>query len=152
MSSEVTLHEIADRLAIHDLLHRYAEMVDGREWGLFEQVFTQDARLDYTSTGGVEGDARMVMAWLDRALEPWPINLHCVSNIQIRFEEPGAHCRSAFHAPMARGELGAQQVITNAGYYEDVMVRTEAGWRIRERTCRQILMQGALPEGYEIPD
>jgi len=33
-----------------------------------------------------------------------------------------------------------------------VMARTVAGWRIRERVCRQILMQGALPVGYEIPD
>lgn len=152
MSPEIPLHEIADRLAIHDLLNRYAQMVDGREWQLFEQVFIEDAQLDYTSSGGVKGDARTVMAWLNRALAPWPINLHCISNVQIRFEGERAHCRSAFHAPMAQGEMGAQHVITNAGYYEDVLLRTPAGWRITERVCRQTLMQGALPEGYEIPD
>ena len=152
MPPEISSQEIAERLAIHDLLNRYAEMVDGREWHLLESVFSEGAQLDYTSSGGVKGDARTVMAWLDRALAPWPINLHCISNIQIHFEAGGARCRSAFHAPMARGEMGAQHVITNAGYYEDVLVRAPAGWRIRERVCRQTIMQGALPEGYEIPD
>ena len=152
MPPDPTSREIADRFEIHDLLHRYAQMVDGREWQLLDQVFSEDAPADYTSTGGVKGDARTVMKWLDRALEPWPINLHCISNIQIRCAGTHARCRSAFHAPMARGEMGGQHVITNAGYYEDALVRTEVGWRIRERICRQIIMQGALPEGYAIPD
>jgi hypothetical protein len=30
---------------------------------------------------------------------------------------------------------GSGLFLTNAGYYEDELVRTEAGWRIRERVC-----------------
>ena len=32
---------------------------------------------------------------------------------------------------------------------EDVLVRTSTGWRIQQRVCRQTVMQGELPEGYE---
>ena len=151
MATDVSLQQMADRLAIQELLYRYADMVDSRDWARIDEVFAEGAQLDYTSTGGAKGDAREVMAWLARALEPWPINLHCITNVRVRFEGAGAVCRSSFHAPMARGELGAQDVITNAGYYEDVLVRTPTGWRIQERVCRQTVMQGELPEGYEIP-
>jgi len=151
VSTDVSLQQMADRLAIQELLYHYADMVDSRDWARIDEVFAEGAQLDYTSTGGAKGDAREVMAWLARALEPWPINLHCITNVRVRFEGAGAVCRSSFHAPMARGELGAQDVITNAGYYEDVLMRTPTGWRIQERVCRQTVMQGELPEGYEIP-
>ncbi|MFP8875883.1 MAG: nuclear transport factor 2 family protein, partial [Myxococcota bacterium] len=147
MSTDDSLQEVADRLAIQELLYRYADMVDTRDWARIDEVFSEGAQLDYTSTGGAKGGAREVMAWLARALEPRPINLHCITNVRVRFEGTGAVCQSSFYAPMARGELGAQDVISNAGYYEDVLVRTSLGWRIQERVCRQTLMQGELPEG-----
>jgi hypothetical protein len=53
---------------------------------------------------------------------------------------------------MARSKSdGSQEVITNAGYYLDALVRTPAGWRIAERICQQTLMIGQLPPGYVIP-
>jgi hypothetical protein len=41
--------------------------------------------------------------------------------------------------------------MTNAGWYEDELVRTTAGWRIAARICHQPIMIGQLPSGYEIP-
>jgi hypothetical protein len=84
--SDPTLAEHADRLAIHELLYRYARMVDFREWALFDQVFASDAVCDYRSSGGIQGKARDVMDWLDRALAPWPTNLHFVTNVSIDFD------------------------------------------------------------------
>ena len=46
---------------------------------------------------------------------------------------------------------GELLIITNAVRYEDRLARTSDGWRIVERVCHQTIMQGALPEGYEIP-
>ena len=53
--SDTSVAEIADRLAINDLMYRYARMVDFRQWELFDQVFTADARCDCTSSGGIKG-------------------------------------------------------------------------------------------------
>ena len=47
---------------------------------------------------------------------------------------------------------GSQEVITNAGYYLDSLVRTAGGWRIAERVCHQTVMIGQLPSGYAIPE
>ena len=151
---EMTLQEVQDRIEIEALMNLYAEMVDQREWKLMDRIFALEAMVDYTSTGGVAGPFRETFAWLDRALETWPINLHIITNLIIEFEGDTARSRCYFHAPMAREtnpDGDGQLIITNAGRYLDRLVRTADGWRIVERICEQTIMQGSLPEGYEIP-
>jgi len=141
-----------DREEISELLHRYAWMVDERRWELMDEVFAPGATLDYTSTGGEKGPYRETLAWLDRALAPWPLNLHHITNVSVELAGDAAQARSAFFAPMGRERPdGSHEVITTVGYYLDRLVRTPRGWRIAERVCRQKLRLGALPEGYEIP-
>lgn len=149
---DAALREIKDRLEIQDVLNRYAQMVDFREWERMDDVFAPDATIDYRSTGGVAGPYRETLAWLDRALAPWPLNLHHITNVTIELEGDSATSRCYFHAPMGRVESdGGQLVLTNAGYYDDRLVRTSAGWRIAARHCEQTIRIGSLPEGYEIP-
>lgn len=150
--NETQFREIQDRIEITELMNRYAEMVDQRDWALMDRVFALEATIDYTSTGGQKGPFRETLAWLDRALERWPINLHNITNLTIELDGDVARTRCYFHAPMGR-ELpdGTQHIITNAGRYLDKVVRTADGWRIVERICDQTLMDGSLPDGYEIP-
>lgn len=144
---------LEDRAEIEQLMYRYAWMVDERKWDLIDQVFTADATIDYASTGGKAGPARETLAWLDRALAPWPINLHTITNIAPEIAGDQATCRCCFVAPMGRPhEGGGQETITNAGYYFDKLVKTREGWRIQERVCKQTIMIGQLPSGYRIPD
>jgi 3-phenylpropionate/cinnamic acid dioxygenase small subunit len=143
-----------DHREIEECLYRYAWMVDQRRWELMDSVFTADGTIDYTSTGGKRGPYRPTLEWLDRALAAWPINLHMISNISIEFPTPdSARSRCYFFAPMGHARPdGTQEVISNAGYYADTLVRTSAGWRIRERLCTQTIMIGQLPPGYAIPE
>ncbi len=141
-----------DRREIEQLLYTYAWMVDQRRWELMDLVFAADATLDYTSTGGRRGPYRPTLEWLDRALKPWPLNLHHITNVCIELGAETASARCYFTAPMGRPlPDGTQEVITNAGYYLDTLARTAAGWRIRERLCHQVIMIGHLPAGYAIP-
>ncbi len=152
-SPDDAIRDVRDRLEIADLMHRYAQMVDFREWDRMDSVFAPDATIDYTSTGGKSGPYRDILAWLDRALEPWPVNLHFITNLTVELDGDRARSRCYFNAPMGRvGDDGAQLVITNAGYYADDLVRTDAGWRITQRHCEQTLMIGQLPDGYVIPE
>ena len=141
-----------DRDEIEQLLYRYAWMVDRRDWKLMDEVFAEDASVDYTSTGGQRGPYRETLAWLARALEPWPANLHFITNLAVEIHGDRARSRCYFLAPMARPRAdGAQEVITTAGLYLDELVRTPRGWRIAKRDCQQSLTLGQLPAGYEIP-
>jgi 3-phenylpropionate/cinnamic acid dioxygenase small subunit len=146
------IQKIEDKLEIHELMNRYARMVDMREWERMDTVFAPGATIDYRSTGGQAGPYRETLEWLDRALEPWPLNLHFITNLSIELDGDAGHSRCYFHAPMGRvGDDGKQLVITNAGYYDDDLVRTGDGWRIAARHCEQTIMIGSLPDGYDIP-
>jgi len=148
------LAELADRLAIHELMFRYARMVDAGEWKRHDEVYAPDATCDYRSAGGIAGTAREVMAWLSRALSAWPINFHFVTNLTIEFDPDRTSARTTcyFLGQMGRGEMGKDQVaINSSGVYLDRVRKTAAGWRIAGRECRMSLMQGKLPEGYVIP-
>ena len=141
-----------DREEIEELVHRYAWMVDERRWDLMDEVFAEGATLDYTSTGGQKGPYRETLEWLDRALAPWPLNLHHITNLSVELAGDVARVRTAFFAPMGRERPdGSHEVLTTVGYYLDRLVRTPRGWRIAERVCQQKLRIGSLPEGYEIP-
>ena len=151
--TEADLLEVKDQLEIQELMYRYAEMVDKRDWAQMDRIFALEATIDYASTGGHRGPFRETLAWLDRALESWPINLHIISNLIVEIDGDAANSRCSFHAPMARETAdGPLYIITNAGHYEDRLVRTRLGWRIIERICHRVLMQGELPEGYRVPD
>ena len=142
-----------DREEIEELVHRYAWMVDERRWELMDEVFAEGATIDYTSTGGQKGPYRETLAWLERGLAPWPLNLHHITNLAIlELTGDAARIRTALFAPMGR-ELpdGTHEVLTTVGYYLDRLVRTPMGWRIAERVCQQKLRIGSLPPGYEIP-
>ena len=146
------IKRLEDEREIEALMHVYAEMVDRREWKKMDRVFALEATIDYTSTGGQKGPFRETLAWLDRALESWPLNLHIITNLIIEIDGDTARTRCYFHAPMGRNQpSGEQLIITNAGRYLDKLVRTADGWRITERFCDQTIMQGSLPEGYVIP-
>jgi 3-phenylpropionate/cinnamic acid dioxygenase small subunit len=146
------IREIEDRIEIQELMNRYAQMVDEKEWARMDTVFAPGATVDYTSTGGKAGPYRETLEWLGRALEPWPLNLHYITNLSIELDGDRARSSCYFHAPMGRAtDDGGQLVITNAGRYDDELVRTDDGWRIAVRDCQQTIMIGHLPDGYEIP-
>jgi len=147
------LREIKDRIEIEELMYRYAEMVDQRDWKKMDQIFALEASIDFTAAGGVKAPFRENLAWLGRVLESWPLNLHIITNLIIELDGDAANSRCYFHAPIGREVPdGPQYLITNAGYFLDRLIRTGTGWRIVERVCHQTLMQGELPEGYRIPE
>ena len=143
-----------DYRAIEQLLFRYAWMVDKRKWELMDEVFAPGGTIDYASTGGPAAmPYRPCLEWLDRALKPWPINLHHITNIAVDVDGDRGESRCYFTAPMARLKPGGgQDVITNAGYYLDTLVRTPQGWRISARFCDMTIQIGGLPPDYEIPE
>ena len=143
-----------DYRAIEQLLYRYAWMVDRRKWELMDEVFSADGTIDYASTGGPGAmPYRAALEWLDRALKPWPLNLHHITNIAVDVDGDRSEARCYFTAPMGRPAAGGgRDVITNAGFYLDTLVRTPQGWRIAARICNMTIQIGHMPSDYTIPD
>ena len=149
---EIALREIADRLEIAELMARYADMVDRRDWTKMDRIFALEATIDFRPSGGRAGPFREMLAWLDRALDSWPNNLHMITNLIIDLDGDAARTRCYFHVPTAReAHEGAQYTVTHSGRYLDRLIRTSDGWRIVERVSEQVVREGRLPEGYTIP-
>lgn len=126
------------KIEIRETLYRYSLMVDGRRWDLIDDVFTDDATIDYTTvgSGAGRGPHREQLRWLDKMLEPWPMNIHFISNEIIDLNGDQAKSTCCFNAPMGnKDDQGKSTFLTNQGYYHDKLVLTAAGWRIRERMC-----------------
>src|SRR3982074_2688913 len=94
--------EIPERLKLDGLLTRYATAVDTRDWDLYQTVFTPDAFIDYTSSGGIRGELAEVTKWLWGALSGFSMSRHLVPNRDIRVAGDRATSRSYFYNPMGR--------------------------------------------------
>lgn len=121
------LQRISDELEIASVLHRYARAVDGKDWELWRSLFTEDARIDYSSVGGAVGDRVEVSAWLERGLAHMPMTQHYITNIETEVDGDTATVRAMFYNPMLLP--GATTISACGGYYHHVMVRTADGWR-----------------------
>lgn len=58
---------LADRAAIVDLATAYTYAVDDGDWVRWEALFLPDARIDYTSSGGIAGTPAELAAWMPGA-------------------------------------------------------------------------------------
>jgi len=150
--SDDPLRALADRQAIADLLVRYADMVDRRDWPKMDSIFALEATIDFRPSGGPNGPFRGMLAWLDRALDSWPNALHMITNVAIELDGDRATARCYYHLPIGREEQqGAQVTVTSSGRFTDRLIRTADGWRIVARVAEQVVREGRLPEGFNLP-
>ncbi len=128
----LSTQQISDRLEIQDVLTRYCYAVDDRDWNAYRQLFTHDAVIDDTVTGGVKSGVEEHIAYMKRALSKVLISQHAISTILIELNGDEAKVRVHCSCPMVldTGENN-QHVMFQGLWYRDSLVRTERGWKIR---------------------
>lgn len=157
------LATLADRLSIDDLMSRYVEAIDSKDWRLLDTVFTEDAILDYSTSGGpnAKGTYPEMKAWLQKALSVFSLTQHLIGKSAVVLEGNTAKCRTIFHNPMVLpiDETGkydpegtGQSTFVVGGWYEDTCYRTPDGWRIIHKYEKQAFMSGNFPPGFGIPE
>jgi len=137
----------ADRRDIDDLLTRYATALDSRSFELLAEVFTVDAVLDYRSAGGIKGQVTEVLGWLEEVLSMFDWTQHLVINRDVRLDADRQRgtSRAAFLNPNQLQVDGGPWLFTVGGYYSDVLVRTELGWRISRRVEETLWWDHPIP-------
>lgn len=140
--------EISDRFEIQDLLYRYSELIDRKEFEtLREEVFTDDAFIDYSVFGGSVGDLDTTIDFLTKALtdDLFPNTQHLVANLQVKVEGDTGTGRIMCLNPQ-RMKIGEDHRVWFCGlWYLDEYRRTDAGWRI----CRRVEEKSWV---YNTPD
>ena len=119
---------VRDELDIQRVISDYAWGCDNADWALLRTLFTEDATLDYTTTGGPVGGRDEVVAWLEEGLSQLEWIHHVVSNFQIDLDGDRADVRAMFHCSV---KLPDTPVMVTGGYYNEEFVRTADGWKLK---------------------
>lgn len=147
--------ELADKLAVNQLIDTYALGIDSRDWDLVTSVFTDDAFLDYTAFGGPKGPRDDVIGWLRDALGAFVMSQHLITNRLVTIDGDDAVVSAELLAIMGMpgAEPGKMSMMHTGGQYNDRLVRTSEGWKIAKRTCdRGWLASAADASGPRSPD
>jgi SnoaL-like domain len=105
----VEVQDISDRLEIDDLLTRYTRAVDSGEWDRLDDVFTPDARIDYTATGGIAAAYPEIKAWLPTVLKLFPRRQHIVMQREVTIDGDTAQVVAYFLNPMVFAPPGSSE-------------------------------------------
>ena len=143
--------EVADRMAIDEVLDAYAAALDTKDWDTLRTLFTPDAVVDYTEEGGVRGSIDEAIAWFDKTLSNFAASQHFVTNRRINVTGDDATVNAYIFSPLgAPGSNGGLTLVFAGGAYEDVMRRTPDGWRFAARTIRASWFHAGL-QGFAAP-
>jgi 3-phenylpropionate/cinnamic acid dioxygenase small subunit len=146
----IDLQEVSDRLEIADLLYRYAEALETRDWDLLATCFTAGAEVDYSASGGVKGDVAQATAFLAQTIPLFSATHFLIANPQLQLEsDEAASGRTHFRTTMVLGERGHTQYLVAAGYYHDRFARTAEGWRISRRVEEPVLIDTFTPRAVK---
>lgn len=128
------LQEISDRIEISDVLTRYTRAIDTFDWDRLDTVFTPDARIDYTESGGIAGSYGEAKPWLAEVLPAFFRKLmHTLGQVEVVLRGDEADVTAYFHNPMTMDDgAGGEKVVEIGGLYHHTMTRTPDGWRSRK--------------------
>jgi len=145
----MSMQEISDRFEVQDLLADYADAIDQKNWDALDDIFTEDAFIDYSVMGGAKGSLAEIKKFLAEAMVIFPHTQHLVANMQIRLrgDEGTGRIMCSNAQVMDIGE-GKRHVFFLGLWYVDKYVRTDRGWRIRERVEEKSWGHN-LPKGLE---
>ena len=132
------LAELSDRTEINDALNRYTIAIDTGEFDRLDTVFTPDAQIDYSESGGTVGVFAEVKPWLAENLPAFSSKrMHTLGQVAISFANTKDEARvtAYFHNPMLvaddRAGTGGERLVEVGGIYHHTFTRTAAGWRSR---------------------
>jgi hypothetical protein len=131
------VRRLLDRAQIADLLTRYTRAVDTGRIDRFDTVFTEDATIDYTASGGASGPVAEVRRWLaEEAMPLFGQTQHLVGQVEMEFggDDPAdtARVTAYFWNPIRIQLPDAEPFdLEIGGLYEHDLVRTPDGWRSR---------------------
>ena len=136
---------IEDKEAIRELFSEYCFRMDEFRFDELGQLFTEDG--DWIAPYARAHGPAEIAALMARNIPAEPRRKHFIMNSLIRLDGDRASARTSYLVVLQA--TGGGLVPSVAGTYEDVLVRTTAGWRFRERRLVHDLAAGL---GLNLPN
>src|SRR5579864_7518594 len=124
-----------DLPAIVNLINLYGLAMDTQRWDLFDRIFTPDVEVDFGPGS----------QWTDRAAfksdfaayhAPFDSTQHAMANHVVEVAGDTAQAFTYGFWRLIRRGMEGGDFWEGTGWYEDALVRTGEGWRIKRRVCR----------------
>jgi ketosteroid isomerase-like protein len=139
----MNIQEISDRMEIDALLIEYCHAIDDKDWDALDNVFTEDAIIDYSEMTPFRGSRAEAKAYLAIAMSGTAACQHIISTSQIRIKGDLAYGRTICVNPNVMKDGGHMFVV--GLWYRDEFRRTPDGWRITHRYEESSWRQNAPP-------
>ena len=141
----MTPEQAADIADIAQVQQRYGLALDEKRYELLDDVFQPDARLHYDMAGEGPTTYREMAQQFRAFMVPFLYTQHVFSHpvVELDGDRARASCRliaTHVQVPLA----GGRNTWTVYGFYRDVLVRTDAGWRIERRSFKGMHTEGTL--------
>lgn len=138
--------EIADRLAVADVVVRYFELVDAKAWDRFDEVLTDDTTARWTADSMVQGRDALVGATRHMIGSDEVVTFHHVASMTPVVDgdtaQVTARVRAMHHGVGPRGG----KFYESLGVQPTKLVRTPQGWRISHHDWTIVVKLGSMED------
>lgn len=125
---------VEDKLAIGELIATYPQIVDERDFDRLDELFTADARIDFSAFGGPTDTPAGVKQFLRDSLGLFARSQHMMGLPLITLDGDHARARTSCTNPMVMAnDDGTRSVWLIGLWYDDEFRRTPDGWKFTSR-------------------
>lgn len=134
------LNELIERERIRDVIYRYCEAVDAKDWVKVMASFTEDATISH---GSYDGPADKFLGFIQDILNKMTKTVHSIGGTVISIDGNRAKISttfSSFHqvsgeyaqvGPVKTGGVDTDWIV--AGRYVDNLIKVKGEWKIKNR-------------------
>lgn len=139
----MTPQQTSDLLEIQQLIHRYAWLIDARDFDALDQVFAAGAEVHYNVFGGVRQRFPEVKAFLRMGLSLHRVTQHQMNTPLVDLAGDRARARTYGNLVHVQELLdGKPSYVVQHAVYHDELARLPEGWRITSRRLDNLFVQG----------
>ncbi len=145
-----------DKTEIIEVLNLYAFALDAKQWDLFDLIFTEDVTAEFGPASALWTDLDTFKRAFAAFHETLDNQQHQMMGQLVHMDGDTAYAFSYGNWLLIRNAAEGGHQWIGTGWYDDLLVRTDHGWRIKRRVCRLTSWTGnpAVPEPNigQVPD
>ncbi len=131
-----------DRTEIVQVLNLYGFALDSHQFELFDLVFTEDVRAEFGPAGAVWHGLANLKRTFDEFHTTLDNHQHQMIGQVVHVDGDKANAFSYGNWLLVRDGAEGGSSWLGTGWYDDELVRTAGGWRIRDRIAKLVSWTG----------
>jgi uncharacterized protein (TIGR02246 family) len=137
--------EFEDRFAIRELIDRFCDSINERDWEAFAACFVEDGVWDVGPPISFRNEGKsQILKFVSTGAAELECIIQTAHAVKITSNGDAATARSTMRELMRAPDGSGMQIW---GTYYDILVRTAEGWQFKQRKLHLILHEAQAPSG-----